>query len=744
MSITPFPSQGQYPWYDQLEQWGADTQTAAESAELNADGLRADVATALADSTAASAAAIAAAGLVDAPAGDAVLAAISEGGAARDEMIETIRRKTGTVSIDDFNPDDGFADALNKALDAAGEHSTVVFTPNKTYESDAQVNRSNEHVSIDMQGAKIVRGVNNNGSILKLDYDLTQIQQVSTVETVEYTWPGAESSVVTNVSEITVSDGSVWNVGDDCKIFSDDLIPWSIDGQAEKVGDAFTILAKNGNKLYSSTPLRVPLTTNIRIGKYTNKRVTLKNFHIEDHPDAPVTRNSPGVLITLPNRLELIDVVAKNLLAEGFRVNSPFNTRVTNPHGDTIRTSITHSSYGYVVRENAPVDTIVQGGSGRNLRHIYTTGASDNTPFNSSDYWRYGGAVNVVMTGGVAGGTGHSAWDLHDDAVNCLLHNQVVRFNHREPYGSQSGVKIRGRANTVHNLNTHGPGGLNVEFAGTGSGDHTIIDHVHVGLPGLVGGSAVQLSNFDVTRQPAMNYSGSLTWENYTGTMFSVGGIDLTVPRLNINVSTEAGTSGSVRLIGVKRSKIVIDVLNVDISKCLRTSSDPVIVYSDTLGADVTINTLNVYANGVPYRLGALGNVAGNIKIGVLNADTKPNVFNGGFQNTPAEANVYVGTTNIGGVNLADSVLIKENANHNMNAFTENTVIYTTPLSVTRTVTESSLGTTPGRKIRYVRAETCTGSSLVIGDATLDTAGTFIERQYVGSVWVTVGRGSLS
>ena len=100
MTITPFPSQGQYPWHDQLEQWGADIQSAAESAELNADDLRADVATALSDSTAASAAAIAAAGLVGAPAGEAVLAAISEGGAARGELESMIDPKLGRAEAD--------------------------------------------------------------------------------------------------------------------------------------------------------------------------------------------------------------------------------------------------------------------------------------------------------------------------------------------------------------------------------------------------------------------------------------------------------------------------------------------------------------------------------------------------------------------------------------------------------------------------------------------------------------------
>lgn len=109
MPITPFPSQGQYPWYYQLEQWGADTQSAAESAELNADGLRADVATALSDSTAASAAAIAAAGLVGAPAGDAVLAAISEGGAARGEIDDAISEPSGNVTM--RSPVDPLADS---------------------------------------------------------------------------------------------------------------------------------------------------------------------------------------------------------------------------------------------------------------------------------------------------------------------------------------------------------------------------------------------------------------------------------------------------------------------------------------------------------------------------------------------------------------------------------------------------------------------------------------------------------
>lgn len=35
MSITPFPSQGQYPWRDQMEQWGLETQAAAEQASTD-------------------------------------------------------------------------------------------------------------------------------------------------------------------------------------------------------------------------------------------------------------------------------------------------------------------------------------------------------------------------------------------------------------------------------------------------------------------------------------------------------------------------------------------------------------------------------------------------------------------------------------------------------------------------------------------------------------------------------------
>lgn len=90
LSITPFPSQGQYPWYDQLEQWGSDTQSAAENATIAADQVHADVAGAVADAQAAQVAATNAAGLVGAPAGSAVLAAISEGGVARGELIATI------------------------------------------------------------------------------------------------------------------------------------------------------------------------------------------------------------------------------------------------------------------------------------------------------------------------------------------------------------------------------------------------------------------------------------------------------------------------------------------------------------------------------------------------------------------------------------------------------------------------------------------------------------------------------
>lgn len=88
MSITPFPTQGQYPWYDQLEQWGADTQSAAESATIAADQVHADVAGAVADAQAAQVAATNAAGLVGAPAGEAVKAAVSVGGVARETLDE--------------------------------------------------------------------------------------------------------------------------------------------------------------------------------------------------------------------------------------------------------------------------------------------------------------------------------------------------------------------------------------------------------------------------------------------------------------------------------------------------------------------------------------------------------------------------------------------------------------------------------------------------------------------------------
>ncbi|WP_313276775.1 glycosyl hydrolase family 28-related protein, partial [Timonella senegalensis] len=144
MSITPFPSQGQYPWYDQLEQWGADTQAAAENAKVAADQVHADVAAsvnaanqAALDAQAAQVAATNAAGLVGTPPDAAIAAAVAS--PASQTAAEMTSRYARVESVDPRHGD-GLADAtshIQTVINAANALGAGVYVPAGTYKVSA-------------------------------------------------------------------------------------------------------------------------------------------------------------------------------------------------------------------------------------------------------------------------------------------------------------------------------------------------------------------------------------------------------------------------------------------------------------------------------------------------------------------------------------------------------------------------------------------------------------------------------
>lgn len=140
---------------------------AAEQVELELAENRAVMTQASLDVTASQAAAVAAAGLVDAPAGDAVLAAISHGGAARGELSAAIEAKLIALNAAEFGlvGDDGADDtaALQAAFDAGTLAGMHVFVPDGVYKITAPLRSTGDGLQVTLsRGATIRRHFLNN------------------------------------------------------------------------------------------------------------------------------------------------------------------------------------------------------------------------------------------------------------------------------------------------------------------------------------------------------------------------------------------------------------------------------------------------------------------------------------------------------------------------------------------------------------------------------------------------------
>lgn len=681
------------------------------------------------------------------PTSEAVAQAVTEPGPAKDALSATIAEATFTVNLEDFDPDANFSVALANAIDAAENGGVILLKPGKTYYSRGSVLRTDKHVRIRCNGARILRASDSaNVSLLELKYTFANVASVVALSDVSYDWGGL-SSFSTLVTRIELASTAGWAPGDVCKVFSDDPIPWSVASQNERIADTFEVLAVVGNYIYAPVTLRpgiAAFTTNVRVAKMTRRDVVLDDLWVEDQAGSPATRSKPAVLIQGAVGPRLVRPRAENLLAEGFQLTSPFNSEVVDPVGRNIRTSLEYNTFGYAVRENGPVGSRIIGGRGTNLRHIYTSGAFDNVPANSAEIWRYGGAIDVVQAAGIAGQVGHSAFDLHDEALNAAIIDATVRFNHREPEGSQAAAKLRGKGHVVKGLTTIGPGGL-VEEGQTGGTEHVIAGHTHQGVPG-VSGSAFQARNSPMSGRGEGVYSGFTVWRKYAGEMYRFVKDDRFIPSLYTRMQADGGAA---RLMYLRDSRVEIGELYVDVRGSTGASNTPqevrLFFLTDAL-SEVVAHRVVVRAGGVPWRVGDLSSLDGKVRVASLETDTLPSAFQGGFVSVGSGAEYWVDDVRLNLELLKTGVDTRGNAALTVGSLHRGTQRLTAALTADRLVTEPTLGLPPGKEFTYERSAAATGAfSWTIGGDALTAPGTWLRRKFDRSAgtWSTVARGSM-
>lgn len=659
----------------------------------------------------------------------------------------TIAASTFTVNLEDFDPDTDFSAALGAAIDAAENGGTILLAPGKTYYSRASVLRTDKNVRIRCNGARILRATDSaNVSLLELKYTFTSVAAVVALSDVDYDWGGL-TAYSTRVTRIELASTAGWAAGDVCKVFADDPISWSVASQNERIADTFEVLAVVGNYLYAPVTLRPGISAfvnNVRVAKMTRRDVILEDLWVEDQAGSPVARNKPAVLIQGAVNPRLIRPRAENLLAEGFQLASPFNSEITDPSGRNIRTSLTYNTYGYAVRENGPVGSRIVGGRGSNLRHLYTSGAFDTVPANSSEVWRYGGAIDVVQAAGIAGQVGHSAFDLHDEALHAAIIDATVRFNHREPEGSQAAAKLRGKGHLVKGLTSFGPGGL-VEEGQTGGTEHLIVDHTHQGIPG-VSGSAFQARNASMSGRGEGVYSGFTVWRKYVGEMYRFIKDDRFIPSLYTRMQADGGAA---RLMYLQDSRVEIGELYADFRGSTGLSNTPqevrLFFLTDSL-SEVVAHRVIVRAGGVPWRMGDLSSLDGKVKVATLECDTLPSSFQGGFVSVGSGAEYWIDDIRVNLESLKTGVDTRGNAALTVGSMHRGTQRLTAALTADRAVTEPTVGLPPGKEFLYERTAAATGAfSWTIGGDALTAPGTWLRRKFdrAAGTWSTVARGSM-
>jgi hypothetical protein len=541
-------------------------------------------------------------------------------------------------------------------------------------------------------------------------------------------------------TRIEVASTAGWAIGDDAVIVADDSIVGADPARAQREGERVRIGAVDATYLWVLRPLRVTLTTNIRVARMTNLPIIIEEPHFEDAPGSPEARLAPAMLIQGAVHPRLVRARMENLLATGVVFQGCVDGEIRGGEARNLRTSDAYGSLGYGFRLDSCCDFRVFDLNGAYLRHVFTSGASESTAAGSTSLWRFGSNIGHTIVDAKVTEGGHSGVDLHEEATYCVFESPRVAWGHSEPSGTQFSLTMRGRRNEFRSPSSVGPYGVRAT-AYPGGGNFVITDHDHLIPPQYTAGGAFDFNFTGFGGRALITYSGTFRAYSLLGILNSVQFADLRIPRMEVTLK---GMAGSTSLFDLRDSRVEVETLVVNMQ-----GSDPAAIvdifrFNDGLSS-VRIQTLIVRAEGTQWRFGDMrGFTGGTFTINRVLTDTLPLVLSRGFQSGGLGAAVWAQDVILDGTPVSAKFHSRGNGNTTLGNFDGMYQQLNAALTADRTVTEASTNRPRGDRMRFIRSAAATGAfSWIIGTDALTAPSTWLERAWLDGAWVTVGKGTI-
>ena len=302
---------------------------------------------------------------------------------------------------------------------------------------------------------------------LRVNIPFLDIQTVSAV--VANTTYNLTIDGPSEVSSITVEDGTKYPVNTIAKIVSDDIMSGSASGEQMRNGEVFTVGAVVGNVLYTRTPLRYTYTTGIRVGRYDDTKKVNIDVEFKIGPSAPTPTTQYATAIKINGALR--PIVSSRCLgwpSHHLDFYGCFQHKTYNLTGKDLLTNQSQNRYGYNIAETGCEGGVHFGITAVNVRHAFTTNgipASTGNP----DLSRYGRSYGSVIIGGTAKDCQSAAWDTHPDAHRVGFIGCLVAGSFKGPVGDPLSVQLRGIGCYAYDITSYAQGGIIMEGGGAGA-----------------------------------------------------------------------------------------------------------------------------------------------------------------------------------------------------------------------------------------------------------------------------------
>ena len=648
----------------------------------------------------------------------------------------------GIVPIERFDPETDFVAALDAAIaEAEATGGEVVFHTARDYVTHSAGIFTDRDVRIDFRNARLIRPITpTDFTPLTFNYTHSTPQPVTaiTYELLNQGWPMPVNSYV---SRIDIASTVGWEVGDYAVIVGDDPIPGANPARAvQRDADRFRVVKVDANSIYAGRPIRADLTTNVRVARMTQKDCVIKNLRITDAPGWPTSRNDSFIVVNGAVKPRLENFTSRDMATRSFTYRGCALGVINGLNTLNGRTDAVIDAHGYGMILVSCNDFTVSNLSGEFTRHVITTGAAQAVPAGDADLTKYGSSYGHRIVGGSAHDTGHSAFDFHEEASDCVIDSCFVGWNHREPDGTSAAFQLRGRDNEITNCRSIGGGGIRASSY-DGGGRFRISNYTHTTVLRTVGPNGYGLyaeAESDATERCVIDVSDT-TFIDRDCVTVPVKLNKVVLRGEDLTVIAKRSDGNTLTVFELTDSQVELDTVVIDVSGT--TGSVTMFRCLDSTSS-VRIKKLIVRTSGITgWYVGTLTSLDGSITIGELNYDYIPG--SSIISNVGAAGTAWVDHIVWGARTLNDSFSARGNADVTITNLSDGFQHFTNTLTAARTVNEPTVVRRhPGWKITYIRQTSADGAFPInIGTDALSTAGTWLTRMWTGTAWVTIGKG---